>query len=716
MSTSAPLPPETFLPSLRADDPLAAYWLRNVTLRLRREICWLWRERGVSPPTEGAVAVALPPFTDRLENSLDLARHAGEKRRFFSENETAAYLSRLIAESPASGRQAPLRGSFSWVARELDLADLDCFLLALSLIPSVDSAAGPVYAACLNDPARQSPTLALAQRLWDRPEEILALANPAHVLFTHGLLAPAQGASHNFWETPLVTPALVAHALVYPQPAVLPEIFHPISPEKENLPTDAAVVIARLRSADRRRLRLAPIVGLRGSPLPGIAAALAAEAGLPLITLSTPPAGPGAEAWLAATFTLAWQHGAALYVSFEALAPCSPDGHGNAPITLPLSALPLTVFVGLQDRTSLKRLPAAQTLPPVTVPAGTYHQRLAWWRTHLPGVGRDPALEAALADCARRFRYEKESVLGICRDLRSLGHPVKSNHLLDACRADLDLGDLAQPVIPRFALADLMLPPKQTRQLQEVIQAMRSLTTVHYEWGTERAWSESGLSALFAGPPGTGKTMCAEVIAAELGLPMYRIDLSQVVNKYIGETEKNLRRLFDAAESSDVILFFDEADSLFGKRTEVKDAHDRYANLEVSYLLERMERFKGLAILASNRKKDLDEAFLRRLRFLIDFPLPGADERLRIWKLVIPETVDTAEIDFVFLAQRFPLAGGHIRSIAFQACLQTARPAGPRKLTMESMISAVKREYDKLDRNLSLEQYGAYAPIAERLL
>ena len=239
------------------------------------------------------------------------------------------------------------------------------------------------------------------------------------------------------------------------------------------------------------------------------------------------------------------------------------------------------------------------------------------------------------------------------------------------------------------------------------------LTTVHYEWGTEHAWNESGLSALFAGPPGTGKTMCAEVIAAELQLPLYRIDLSQVVNKYIGETEKNLRRLFDAAEASDVILFFDEADSLFGKRTEVKDAHDRYANLEVSYLLERMERFKGLAILATNRKKDLDEAFLRRLRFLIDFPSARCRRTAAHLEAVSCRKASTwSEIDFAFLAQRFPLAGGHIRSIVFHACLQVARPAGPRKLTMEPLVAAVKREYDKLDRSISLEQYGAYAAIA----
>ncbi|HKC63781.1 MAG TPA: ATP-binding protein, partial [Pyrinomonadaceae bacterium] len=216
-------------------------------------------------------------------------------------------------------------------------------------------------------------------------------------------------------------------------------------------------------------------------------------------------------------------------------------------------------------------------------------------------------------------------------------------------------------------------------------------------------------------------TMAAEILSIELDLPMYRIDLSQVVNKYIGETEKNLKRVFDAADTSDMILFFDEADSLFGRRTEVKDAHDRYANLEISYLLERMERFKGLAILATNRKKDLDEAFLRRLRYILDFPLPDLKERKEIWQQVIPEHADAAQLDFDFLAQQFQLAGGNIRSIVFNACLQCADGSGLNKreyagrLTMEEIIVAVKREYDKLNRTLSIEQYGSYAPLVERL-
>src|SRR5690606_25509728 len=187
------------------------------------------------------------------------------------------------------------------------------------------------------------------------------------------------------------------------------------------------------------------------------------------------------------------------------------------------------------------------------------------------------------------------------RQLIALGRTPSLHDALAAARADLDLGALAQAVTPRFGLEELMLPAAQAGQLAELVTAMTNLTRVHYEWGTARAWNEGGLAALFTGAPGTGKTMAAEAIADALALPLYRIDLSQVVDKYIGETEKNLRRLFDASDMADIVLFFDEADALFGKRTEVKDAHDRYANLEISYLLERMERFRGLAILATNR-------------------------------------------------------------------------------------------------------------------
>jgi SpoVK/Ycf46/Vps4 family AAA+-type ATPase len=321
-----------------------------------------------------------------------------------------------------------------------------------------------------------------------------------------------------------------------------------------------------------------------------------------------------------------------------------------------------------------------------------------------------------LEDCAFRFRFDGAVIEEIARTLVREQWPITSERLIAACRqrAAAAPGTLAVRVRPRFKSDELVLPPAQQRQFEELVTAMRTLSEVHARWGTGRVWDEAGISALFAGPPGTGKTMAAEVLAAQLDLPMFRVDLSQVVNKYIGETEKNLRLLFDSIEESDALLFFDEADSLFGQRMQVRNAHDRYANLEVSYLLQRMERFRGVAILATNRRKDLDEAFLRRLRFVLEFPLPDAPERKRIWKSGVPEEVDASALDFDFLAQKFALSGGHIRSIILHACLQSAGRSNERALSMETVMRSLKREHQKLDRTLTREQCGMWSELLER--
>jgi len=350
----------------------------------------------------------------------------------------------------------------------------------------------------------------------------------------------------------------------------------------------------------------------------------------------------------------------------------------------------------------------------VPVAALTYEERRQAFRA---GLGERAArLDGAISESARRYRFERRAIERIVRALPRDG--LSEHALFAACRAEAssEFGHLAQPVASRFALEELVLPAGQAQQIDEIRQAMIALTTVHYGWGTARAWNEGGLAVLFGGPPGTGKTMAAEALAKALELPMYRIDLSQVVNKYIGETEKNLKRVFDAAELADCLLFFDEADALFGKRTEVKDAHDRFANIEISYLLERMERFKGLAILATNRKKDLDEAFIRRLRFVVEFPLPGVKERERIWRAVFPEAVDASSLDFTYLAKQFALAGGHIRSIAFNACLQSAAGQATPKVEMTTVLVAVKRELDKLNRAAAEELFGRYAPMIRELV
>ena len=258
------------------------------------------------------------------------------------------------------------------------------------------------------------------------------------------------------------------------------------------------------------------------------------------------------------------------------------------------------------------------------------------------------------------------------------------------------LDRLAQRIEPKAGWDDLKLPDSEKNLLHQIADQVAQRSTVYDDWGF-RARMNRGLSisALFTGESGTGKTMAAEVLARELDLSLYRIDLSAVVSKYIGETEKNLRKLFDAAEDGGAILFFDEADALFGKRSEVKDSHDRYANIEVNYLLQRLESYRGLAILATNMKGALDAAFLRRLRFVIHFPFPGATERRAIWASVFPPQAAVGALDLERLA-RFALTGGSIQGIALNAAFMAAQ-AGV-DIGMPLLLDAVRAEYRKLDK------------------
>jgi hypothetical protein len=281
-----------------------------------------------------------------------------------------------------------------------------------------------------------------------------------------------------------------------------------------------------------------------------------------------------------------------------------------------------------------------------------------------------------------------------------LGRPLHNDDLLAAARAHSSprLAGLARHIAPRYTWSDLILPQDQVAMLHEIVATIRGRPQVLEEWGLGRKLTASrGVTILFSGQPGTGKTMAAEVIAAELGLDLYKIDLSSVVSKYIGETEKNLERIFNEAESSNAILFFDEADALFGKRSEVRDAHDRYANIEISYLLQRMEAYDGVTILATNLGANLDEAFTRRLQFAVDFPFPDEADRLRIWQTLFPADIPThSELDLALLARRFELAGGNIRNILVSAAYLAAADGGC--LTMEHLLHGTRRELQKMGR------------------
>jgi hypothetical protein len=318
-------------------------------------------------------------------------------------------------------------------------------------------------------------------------------------------------------------------------------------------------------------------------------------------------------------------------------------------------------------------------------------QKAAWATTLGPEAGESPARLTG------QFSLNIDTIREIAAEAGGTT-PVDHDRLWDACLAGTrpSLETLAERIVPKATWDDIVLPEPEKALLRQVADQVAQRNRVYRDWGFEARMSRGfGVSVLFAGESGTGKTMAAEVVANHLRLDLYRIDLSAVVSKYIGETEKNLRRLFDAAEAGGMILFFDEADALFGKRSEVKDSHDRYANIEVNYLLQRMESFGGLAILATNMKSALDGAFLRRLRFVVNFPFPGAAERKAIWQRAFPAQTPTRDLDFDRLA-RLNLAGGHIALIALNAAFVAAQ--AEREVTMPLVLDAARTEFRKIER------------------
>jgi hypothetical protein len=341
-------------------------------------------------------------------------------------------------------------------------------------------------------------------------------------------------------------------------------------------------------------------------------------------------------------------------------------------------------------------------------------QRALWRRSLGPAAAR---LNGAIETLASQFLLDARAVgaagaealaLAGGGDDSSPGPPALADALWEACRAQARprLDSLAQRIEPAATWDDLVLPDAQLSLIREIAAQVRRRATVYEKWGFASKGSRGlGVSALFAGASGTGKTMAAEVLAGELRLDLYRIDLSSVVSKYIGETEKNLRRVFDAAEAGGAVLLFDEADAIFGKRSEVKDAHDRYANIETSYLLQRMESYRGLAILTTNLKSSLDTAFMRRLRFVVPFPFPDAAQRADIWRRIFPAGAPTEGLDPARLG-RLNVAGGAIRNIALGAAFLAADAGEP--VRMSHLLRAARGEYAKLEKPLTEAEIGGW--------
>ena len=344
----------------------------------------------------------------------------------------------------------------------------------------------------------------------------------------------------------------------------------------------------------------------------------------------------------------------------------------------------------------------------IHVPALAAHDRKAIW---IESLGADALhLNGSLDRIAEYFDLDGPSIRLAGDMVRATpGTSEMGREAWRACRAVARgaLDGLAHRVEGKAKWQDLILPDLQTETLRQISANVRQRATVHGQWGFADRYARGlGVTALFAGASGTGKTMAAEALAAELDLDLYQIDLASVVSKYIGETEKNLRRIFEAAEDSGAVLLFDEADALFGKRSEVRDSHDRYANIEISYLLQRMESYRGLAILTTNMKHALDTAFLRRIRFIVQFPFPGIIERRRIWERVFPAQAPVGGLDYARLSQ-LNVAGGLIRNIATLAAFLAADEGA--EIGMSHVLRAARVEYAKLDRPLTPAETGGWA-------
>jgi AAA+ superfamily predicted ATPase len=643
------------------------------------------------------------------------ARRDPHRGLYVAPDEVARLLGREPGASVLGGVAAAGAADAAWApfAGRLGLAELDLGILLVALAPEVDLRYERLYAYLQDDVTRKRPTVEL---VLDLLCETAAEKLDARARFAADAPLVAHGLVRLVAEAAQPDPPLLARAVRLDEQLV-ELLLGAEAPDGQLEP------FARFESADATD---APDLGI-------------AEADEPLRLHFYGPAGSGR---LAAARRLAADRGAPLLVvDLPRTVDADPDLERLPALFLRAALLrdALVHVTGVDVLASPERAAAARRLeaalrrhPGPVVLAGTEERlppdlpelvgvafavpdavaRRALWHAALrrEGIDADSADVEALAG---HFRLTggriARAAAGAARAARVQGSSPTAADLFAAARAQSGaaLGALARKITPRYAWDDFVLPQDRLAQLQELSAVVRHRPLVYDEWGFERRLSlGKGLNVLFAGPSGTGKTMAAEILAGELGLDLYAIDLAGVVSKYIGETEKNLSRIFAAAETANAILFFDEADALFGKRTEVRDSHDRYANVEISYLLQRLEAHEGIVILASNLRKNMDEAFVRRLHATIEFPFPDEQHRRRIWETIWPrETPLADDLDFATLARRFELAGGSIRNVALAAAFLAADDG--RVVTNEHVLRAIRRELQKIGKVLTESELRA---------
>jgi len=668
---------------------------------------------------QSLLTAALAGVKDALRRHSDLIQlppengngssHPGEPERSVA---VAPEGRRFLANEPVpDGPPAALDtlcGAFGLSPFERDL-----LLLCAGI--ELDSAFAPLCAAAQGDPPRNYPTFSLA--LAALPDAHWSALTPEAPLRRWRLIEVGTGPA--LTVSPLRIDERVLHYLAgVPQlDERLTGLLEPIVAVAEGDLAPSHMELARRIASvwSASQWRGVPVVQLCG-PDPGdcrgVAAAAAAAVGLRAVALwadliPTPPAEMDA-------FIRLWERESALGGSVL-LVECDgrdtiatgEDARERAPAAARLiERLGGLLIVSAREPRKI----AYRSFLNIDVHRPTPgEQRVAWRALLGPETGADPA---ALDAIASQFSLAHPAIRSAAAETMARV-TASPDQAIDAvawqvcrtrCRTRLD--GLAQRIEPCAGWDDLVLPEPQSQALRQIAIHVRHRATVYDAWGfAAKSARGLGIAALFAGASGTGKTMAAEVLAGELRLDLYRIDLATMVSKYIGETEKNLRRVFDAAEESGAILLFDEADALFGKRSEVKDSHDRYANIEVSYLLQRVEAYRGLAILTTNLKSALDPAFLRRLRFVMQFPFPDAVQRAEIWRRVFPRETPTEGVDFSMLS-RLNVPGGNIRNIALGAAFLAADAREP--VRMSHLLSAARAEYAKLEKTLTDAETGGW--------
>jgi ATP-dependent 26S proteasome regulatory subunit len=700
--------------------------LEGLRLRLRRRTRWL-RQLWQPGDLHGHPQVVSDEQADRL--LIGEIREA--EQQFYQEDREAAAVGRALrkteqnaGELAAAMERAGAPPALLLLGDLFGLNDFERQVVLLCLAPALDPSFAELYAYVQDHAARPYATPHLALDLFAGDAEYRRLARESFLpdaplrRFALIELEPGSLPAAALTARPLHMPSRVADyvrgvdrldvqasALLQPVPTA------PLSRSQ----SEAAERLARMVELEAPGPLVVNLTGAPGVGKQAMADRVCTLLGMRLFRVDPLQLRPGSEQRQVRRLLEREAALSRLAYLVDASSLGVDDRAAKTALRDLVEGLGALLFVGSEERWRAER-----RLLTVTVPKADAAEQGELWQQALSQ--RAHPLKDRVEAIVQQFDFGPRAIVeavAAAEDVARMqagekGTAVTWQDLWQACRQQSRprLDQLARRIEPIYVWEDIVLPDDLLQQLRELAAQVAHRHLVYETWGFGARMSRGrGITALFAGASGTGKSMAAEILANALHLDLYLIDLAGVVSKYIGETEKNLRQVFDAAEESGAILFFDEADALFGKRTEVKDSHDRYANIEVNYLLQRMEAYRGLAILATNRKSLLDTAFLRRLRFLLDFPFPDADSRRRIWQSIFPDEAVLGELDYARLA-RLEIAGGNIKNIALNAAFLAADKG--EAIGMESVMHAARREYAKIDKLLTEAEFGSYYARAER--